>query len=59
MSQKHVTLKGFCTYCGAKLTQCIICGDWFIAKNKTHIYCRSRCRTRKFRLSKIKLAINS
>lgn len=49
MSQNHVTSKGFCTYCGAKLKKCVECGEYFCAARKDHIYCSARCRTRKLR----------
>lgn len=52
MSQAHVTDKGYCTYCGAKLKQCLQCGEWFISTKADHEYCRSRCRTRQHRLLK-------
>lgn len=54
MSQRHVTANGFCTYCGASLKVCPECGDWFHAKNKAHILCKPRCRTRKSRRLAIK-----
>lgn len=49
MSQSHVTAKGYCAFCGAKLKQCVECQEWFISTVSGHIYCRSRCRTRAYR----------
>jgi hypothetical protein len=54
MSQKHVTHNGKCIYCGSVLTQCPICQEWFLSRNANHIYCRSRCRTRKLRQLRLK-----
>jgi len=50
MSQNHVTAKGKCTYCGSSLKKCVQCERWFHSARKNHIYCSSRCRTRKRRL---------
>jgi len=49
MSQKHVTAKGYCTYCNSKLIKCIECDNWFCSKRKDHVMCSTRCRTRKSR----------
>ncbi len=52
MSQIHVSKDGKCIYCGSKMIQCPICGDWFLQKNRSHIICLPRCRTRKSRRRK-------
>ena len=53
MSQRHVTAKGNCMFCGSKLRKCTECDEWFCATNKAHLLCSSRCRTRKSRRLKI------
>lgn len=54
MLHNRVTAKGHCIYCGSKLTQCPVCQEWFLVKNKNHIYCRARCRMRKHRELKLR-----
>lgn len=48
----HVTKHNTCAFCNAELKRCVTCGNFFHAARKNNVYCRDRCRTRKFRADK-------
>lgn len=57
MKLLHVTKSGHCAFCGAKVRLCLDpkCGEFFHPTRDGHIYCRTRCRVRKFRANSYKL----
>lgn len=52
MKLVHVTKKGCCAFCGAKVRLCIVCKDFFHASRTTHVYCAGTCRVRAYRNKK-------
>jgi len=48
-----------CVMCGSKLKACLECGGYFHATNEKHVFCRSRCRTRKHRRLSVDANVNN